>query len=103
MKDLGKLLKKAQEVQERLADMQAKLGERTVESTAGGGMVTVVMNGRHELVSIKIEPEVVNPSDVEMLEDLVIAAVNEARSKVDEIIKNEMSSLTGDLPLPGMF
>ena len=103
MKDLGKLLKKAQEVQERLADMQAKLGEKTIEATAGGGMVKVVMNGRHELVSIKIEPEVVNPADVEMLEDLVMAAINEARSKVDEMIKAEMSSLTGDLPIPGMF
>lgn len=103
MKDLGKLLKKAQEVQVRLADMQAKLGEKTIEATSGGGMVTVVMNGRHELVSLKIEPEVVNPSDVEMLEDLVMAAVNEARSKVDEMIKTEMSTLAGDLPIPGMF
>jgi nucleoid-associated protein EbfC len=103
MKDLGKLLKKAQEVQGRLADMQAKLGEKTVEAAAGGGMVKVVMNGRHELVSIKIEPEVVNPGDVEMLEDLVMAAINEARSKVDDMIKTEMSSLTGDLPIPGMF
>ncbi len=103
MKDLGKLLKQAQQVQERLAEMQAKLGEKTVEATAGGGMVTVVMNGRHELVSIKIEPEVVNPSDVEMLEDLIMAAVNEARSKVDEMIKTEMSALTGGLPIPGMF
>jgi len=103
MKDLGKLLKQAQQVQERLAEMQAKLGEKTVEASAGGGMVTVVMNGRHEVVSVKIEPEVVNPSDVEMLEDLVIAALGEARSKVDEMIKQEMSSLTGGLPIPGMF
>jgi DNA-binding YbaB/EbfC family protein len=70
---------------------------------SAGGMVTVVMNGRHEVVSVKIEPEVVNPSDVEMLEDLVIAALGEARSKVDEMIKQEMSSLTGGLPIPGMF
>jgi DNA-binding YbaB/EbfC family protein len=103
MKDFGKLLKQAQQVQERLAEMQAKLGEKTVETTAGGGMVTVVMNGHHELVSLKIEPEVVNPSDVEMLEDLVMAAVNEARSRVDEMIKAEMSTLTGGLPMPGMF
>ncbi len=103
MKDMGKLLKQAQQVQERLAELQAKLGEKTVEATAGGGMVTVVMNGRHEVISMKIEPEVVNPSDVEMLEDLVIAAVNEARSKVDDLIKSEMSSLTGGLPIPGMF
>jgi DNA-binding YbaB/EbfC family protein len=103
MKDLGKLLKQAQQVQERLAEMQAKLGEKTVEASAGGGMVKVVMNGRHEVVSVKIEPEVVNPSDVEMLEDLVVAALGEARSKIDEMIKHEMSSLTGGLPIPGMF
>jgi DNA-binding YbaB/EbfC family protein len=103
MKDLGKLLKQAQQVQERLAEMQAKLGEKTVEASAGGGMVKVVMNGRHEVVSVKIEPEVVNPSDVEMLEDLVVAALGEAHSKIDEMIKHEMSSLTGGLPIPGMF
>jgi len=103
MKDMGKLLKQAQQVQERLAEMQAKLGEKTVEASAGGGMVKVIMNGHHEVVSVKIEPEVVNPSDVEMLEDLVIAALNEARAKVDDMIRREMSSLTGGLPIPGMF
>lgn len=103
MKDMGKLLKMAQQAQERLAEMQEKLGEKTIEASAGGGMVKVVMNGRHEVVSVKIEPEVVNPSDVEMLEDLIIAALGEARTKVDELVKQEMSSLTGGLPIPGMF
>jgi DNA-binding YbaB/EbfC family protein len=103
MKDLGKLIKQAQQVQERLAEMQARLGEKTVEASSGGGMVTVVMNGKHEVVSLKIDPEVANPSDVEMLEDLVIAALNEARARVDEMIKSEMSSLTGGLPIPGLF
>jgi len=103
MKDMGKLLKMAQQAQERLAEMQEKLGEKTIEASAGGGMVKVVMNGRHEVVSVKIEPEVVNPSDVEMLEDLIIAALGEARAKVDELVKQEMSSLTGGLPIPGMF
>ena len=103
MKDLGKLIKQAQQVQERLAEMQARLAEKTVEATSGGGMVTVVMNGKHEVVSLKIDSEVVNPADIEMLEDLIVAALNEARTRVDEMVRNEMSSLTGGLPLPGLF
>jgi DNA-binding YbaB/EbfC family protein len=103
MKDMGKLIKQAQQVQERLAEMQARLAEKTVEATSGGGMVKIVMNGRHEVVSLKIDPEVVNPSDIEMLEDLAIAAFNEARTRVDDMIRNEMSSLTGGLPIPGLF
>lgn len=103
MKDLGKLMKQAQQFQERLAEMQERLGEKTIEAKAGGGVVAVVMNGRHEIVSLKIEPEVVNPADVEMLEDLVIAAVNEARGRVDEMIRTEMSQLTGGMPMPGLF
>jgi DNA-binding YbaB/EbfC family protein len=103
MKDLGKLIKQAQQVQERLAEMQARLAEKTVEVTSGGGMVAVVMNGKHEVVSLKIDPEVVNPAEVEMLEDLVIASLNEARTRVDDMVRNEMSSLTGGLPIPGLF
>ena len=103
MKDLSKLMKQAQQVQERLAEMQARLAEKTVEATSGGGMVKAVMNGKHEIVSLSIDPEVVNPSDVEMLEDLVIAALNEARARVDDMIRNEMSALTGGLPIPGLF
>jgi len=103
MKDMGKLLKQAQQMQERLAEMQARLAEKTVEVTAGGGMVKAVMNGKHEVVSIKIDPEVVNPADVEMLEDLIVAALSEARTRVDDMIRNEMSSLTGGLPIPGLF
>ncbi|MCK4350519.1 MAG: YbaB/EbfC family nucleoid-associated protein [Candidatus Krumholzibacteria bacterium] len=103
MKDLGKLLKQAQQVQAKVAEMQAELALKTVEASAGGGMVTVVMNGKNEVVSMKIDPEVVDPGDVEMLEDLVIAALNEARSKVEEMIQNEMSAITGGLPMPGLF
>jgi nucleoid-associated protein EbfC len=103
MKDMGKLLKQAQQMQERLAEMQARLAEKTVEATAGGGMVKAVMNGKHEVVSIKIDPEVVNPADVEMLEDLIVAALSEARTRVDDMIRNEMSALTGGLPIPGLF
>ncbi len=103
MKDIGKLLKQAQQMQTKMAEMQAKLAEKTVESSAGGGMVKIVMNGQHEILSVNIDPEVVDPADVEMLEELVAAAVNEARAKVDEMVKGEMSSLTGGLPIPGMF
>jgi DNA-binding YbaB/EbfC family protein len=103
MKDFGKLLKQAQQVQARMAEMQEKLAKQTVETSAGGGMVTVVMTGGHEIVSIKIDPEVVDPQDVEMLEELIIAACNEARAKVDEMVKSEMSSLTGGMPIPGLF
>jgi DNA-binding YbaB/EbfC family protein len=103
MKNFGKLLKQAQQVQAKMAEMQEKLAGQTVEASAGGGMVTVVMSGKHEVLSLTIDPEVIDPSDVEMLEDLIIAAVNEARSKVDEMIKTEMSSLTGGLPIPGLF
>ena len=103
MKDMGKLIRQAQQVQERLAEMQARLAEKTVEATSGGGMVTVVMNGKHEVVTLKIDPEVVNPSDIEMLEDLIIASLNEARTRVDDMIRNEMSALSGGLPIPGLF
>lgn len=103
MKDIGKLLKQAQQMQEKMAEMQERLAEKTIESSAGGGMVKLTMNGRHEVISLKIDPEVVDPADVEMLEDLVIAAVNEARSRIDEMIKAEMSSLTGGISMPGLF
>ncbi len=103
MKNFGKLLRQAQQVQAKMAEMQEILAGRTVEASAGGGMVTVVMSGKHEVLSLTIDPEVIDPSDVEMLEDLIIAAVNEARSKVDEMIKKEMSSLAGGLPIPGLF
>jgi DNA-binding YbaB/EbfC family protein len=103
MKDIGKLLKQAQQMQEKMAEMQERLAEKTIESSAGGGMVKVTMNGRHEVISLKIDSEVVDPADVEMLEDLVIAAVNEARSRIDEMIKAEMSSLTGGISMPGLF
>ena len=103
MKDMGKLLKQAQQMQAKMAQMQAELAEKSVEASAGGGMVKVVMNGRHEVVSVTIDPEVVDPQDVEMLEDLVAAAVTEATNRVEEMVRDEMSSITGGMPLPGMF
>ena len=103
MKDMGKLLKQAQQMQAKMAQMQAELAEKSVEASAGGGMVKVVMNGRHEVVSVTIDPEVVDPQDVEMLEDLVAAAVTEAANRVEEMLKDGMSSITGGMNLPGMF
>ena len=79
------------------------MGERTVESTAGGGVVRVVANGKQELVSIEIKPEAVDPEDVEMLQDLVLTAVNDALKKAQEMVSSEMGKLTGGINLPGMF
>ena len=103
MKDIGKLLKQAQQMQAKMAQVQAELAEKSVEASAGGGMVKVVMNGKHQVVSVTIDPEVVDPQDVEMLEDLVAAAVTEAANRVEEMVRDEMSSITGGMPLPGMF
>jgi DNA-binding YbaB/EbfC family protein len=103
MKNMGKLLKQAQQMQERIAQMQAELAEKTVEASAGGGMVKIVMNGKHEVVSVAIDREVVDPDDVEMLEDLVAAAFTEAANRVEKMVRDEMSSISGGLPLPGMF
>jgi nucleoid-associated protein EbfC len=98
MKDLGRMLKQIQEAQGRMVKLQEELAGRTVEASAGGGMVKVVANGRHEIVSIHIDPQVIDPKDAEMLEDLVVAAVNDARTRVETMVREEMSRLTGGLP-----
>lgn len=102
-RNLGNLMKQAQQMQEKLLKMQEELATRTVEASAGGGMVTVTVNGKSEVMSIKIEKEVVDPEDVEMLEDLVAAAVNEALRKAQEMMQEEMSRVTGGLKIPGLF
>ncbi len=99
---LGNLMKQAQMMQEKMARIQEEAAAKTVEASAGGGMVTVTANGRMEVVSIKIEKEVVDPADVEMLQDLVASAVNEALKKAQEMVSEEMSKVTGGLGLPGM-
>lgn len=96
------LLKQAQEFQKKVKKMQEELKEKTIEASAGGGMVTVVANGRQEILSIKIEPEVVNTEDIEMLQDLITAAVNEARRKAEELAQEEMKKITGGLGIPGL-
>lgn len=100
--DLGKLMKQLEQTQAKMAQMQEELAGRTVEASAGGGMVKVVANGRNEILSIKIDPQVVDPEDIEMLEDLVTAAVNEARQRIEEMTQAEMSRMAGGLGLPGL-
>ncbi len=101
---LNNLMKQAQQMQERVKKLQQEAGNKTVEASAGGGMVTVVANGRQEVLSIKIDKSVVDPGDVEMLQDLVTAAVNEALRKSQELMKEEMGRLTAGMGLPpGMF
>jgi DNA-binding YbaB/EbfC family protein len=99
---LGNLMKQAQMMQEKLAKAQEEAALRTVEASSGGGMVTVTANGKMEVLSIKIEKEAVDPADVEMLQDLVTAAVNEALKKAQEMMSEEMGKVTGGLGLPGM-
>ena len=98
----GDMMKQAQALQEKMARLQEEAGKKTVEASAGGGMVVVVANGKQEIVSIRIDPEVVNPAEVEMLQDLVLAAVNEARRKAQELMAEDMKSLTGGLQIPGL-
>jgi DNA-binding YbaB/EbfC family protein len=99
---MGNLLKQAQQFQTKIAKLQEELEDRTVETSAGGGMVTVVVNGRQELVSITIEPEVINSDDKEMLQDLILAAINDGLSKAKEMVNEEMGKLTKGLNLPNI-
>jgi hypothetical protein len=100
---MGNILKQAQKLQKRMMELQEELANKTVEATVGGGMVTVVANGQREILSIKISPEVVDPEDVEMLEDLILAAVNEANRKAQELMVQEMEKLTGGIKIPGLM
>jgi DNA-binding YbaB/EbfC family protein len=95
-------MRQAQELQAKLAKAQQELAEATVEGSAGGGAVTVTVNGQQQILSVKIAPEAINPDDVEMLEDLVLAAVNEALTKAQEMGAKRMSKLTGGLNIPGL-
>jgi DNA-binding YbaB/EbfC family protein len=97
-----RMIQQAQELQARLAKAQKELAEATVEATVGGGAVTVTVTGQQEVKSVKIDPEAINPDDVEMLEDLVLAAVNEAITKSQELAAERMSKVTGGLKIPGL-
>ncbi len=102
MKGFGNMMKEAQKLQQQMAAMQEEVGKREVEATAGGGMVTVKANGKQELLSIKLDPEVINKDDAQMLEDLVLAACNEALRKSRELVQQELGKLTGGLKIPGL-
>jgi nucleoid-associated protein EbfC len=103
MKNMGKMMKQAQQLQAKMMKMQEDVALETVEATAGGGMVKVVANGRQQIVSLQIEKEVVDPEDVEMLQDLIVAAVNDALNKSQEMVSAKMSQLTGGLNIPGLM
>jgi DNA-binding YbaB/EbfC family protein len=97
------MMKQAQKLQAKMAELQAEMGNRTVSAQAGGGMVEAVVNGRQELLSLRIDKEVVSPDDVEMLQDLILAAVNEALNRSREMMAAEMSKLTGGMQIPGLM
>lgn len=100
--NMGNIMKQAQQFQAKIAKLQEELEDKTVESSAGGGMVTVVVNGRQELVSIKIDPEVIDPEDPDMLQDLVMAAVNDGLAKAKGMVNEEMKKLTQGLNIPNI-
>ncbi len=100
---MNDLVRQAQMMQKKMAKMQEELNSKVVEASSGGGMVTVKANGAQELIEIRIEKDVVDPEDVEMLQDLVLAAVNDALKRSREMVQNEMSQLTGGMKIPGLF
>jgi hypothetical protein len=102
VKGFGNLVKEAQRLQQQMAELQEQVAQKKVQATAGGGMVTVEANGRQEIVAIKIDPEVVSKDDVPMLEDLVLAACNEALRKSRELVQQELGKLAGGLKIPGL-
>jgi DNA-binding YbaB/EbfC family protein len=102
-KGFGNLLKQAQQMHTKIAQLQEEMAGKTVEASSGGGMVNIVMNGKQEVLSIRIDPEVVNREEIEMLQDLIAAAMNEAIRKSHEMMTEEMKKITGGLAIPGLF
>ena len=102
MHNINNIMKQAKKMQEKIGKLQQELENKTIEAQAGGGMVRVIVNGKFEIVSLKIEKEVVNPEDIEMLQDLIVAAVNEGIRKSQEMASSEMGKITGGLSIPGM-
>lgn len=103
MKNLGAIMKQAQQMQAKMGEMQAKMAEMEVTGASGGGMLQVALNGKYELKKVKIDKSLVDPEDVEVLEDLLLAAFNDAKTKVEAQMQDEMSKLTGGLNLPAGF
>nr|WP_320114216.1 YbaB/EbfC family nucleoid-associated protein [uncultured Desulfuromonas sp.] len=102
-KGLGNMMKQAQQMQQKMARIQEEVAKQEIEASAGGGMVTVVVNGKQDVLSIKIDPSVVDPQDVDMLQDLILVATNEAVRKSQDLMQQEMSKLTGGMNIPGLF
>jgi len=102
VQNFGNIMKQAKKMQEKIGELQQELEAKTIEAQAGGGMVRVVVNGKFEIVSLKIEKEVVNPEDIEMLQDLISAAINEGIRKAQAMASEEMAKITGGLGIPGM-
>jgi DNA-binding YbaB/EbfC family protein len=103
MGNMGNMMKQMQKMQKQMEDMQTQLQETEVEATAGGGAVTCKVNGKKEVLGIKIDEAVVDPEDIEMLQDLIVAAVNEALRKAEDMMESEMKKLTGGMNIPGLF
>jgi len=103
MNNMNQMMRQVKKMQEQMLKAQEELGNKTVEGSAGGGVVTVTANGHKKILSISIKPEAVDPDDVEMLQDLVLAAVNDALNKAEELVANEMGRFTGGMKLPGLF
>jgi len=102
-KGFGNIMKQAQMMQQKMQRLQQELESREVEASAGGGMVTARVNGKQQILDLKIEPAAVDPQDTEMLQDLIIAAVNEAIKKSQDMVQEEMGKITGGLNIPGLF
>jgi len=103
VKGFGNILKQAQQMHAKISQLQEEMAGKTVEASSGGGMVNVVINGKQEILSIRVDPEVVNREDIEMLQDLIVAAVNEAIRKSQEMMTEEMKRITGGLNIPGLI
>jgi nucleoid-associated protein EbfC len=103
MNNMNQMMKQVKKMQEQMMKAQEELGTKTIEGTAGGGVVTVSVNGHKKLLDIKIKPEAVDPEDIEMLQDLVLTAVNDALTKADELANTDMGKYTGGMKIPGLF
>ena len=101
--NMNEIMKQAQQMQQKLSQVQNELADRTVTASVGGGMVSVTVNGKNELLSIRIDQEVINPEDQEMLQDLIVSAVNEGLKKARDMAQTEMRKLTGGINIPGLF
>ena len=100
--DLKNMMKQVQDIQGRINSMQGELAEKTIETSSGGGMVTVTANGKQEIISINISPEIIDPSDISMLQDLITAAVNAALKSSKDMMQDELSKITGGIKIPGL-